>query len=288
MKVYSIHISDFKIDGGAMFGVVPKALWNKHYPSDEENLCSWALRSILVDTGEQKILVDSGYGDKQSEKFFSHVHLHGGLGIDGALAKYGYTRHDITDMVLTHLHADHCGGGVQYNLDRTGFELTFPNATYWVSRQQWESAMNPNKREAEAFLSENILPMMESGQLKLVGKDQTLYPGFDVRIYNGHTAGQLIPFIQYAGKTVVFMGDLIPSTVHIPLAWNMSYDVQPLETLKEKEEFLEEALKNDYILFFEHDVNHECCTVKETPRGVRVKDTFTLEGYFQEEKTKTQ
>jgi len=288
MKVYSIHISDFKIDGGAMFGVVPKVLWNKQYPSDEENLCSWALRSILVDTGEQKILVDNGYGEKQDEKFFSHVYLHGGLGIDGALAKHGYTRHDITDMVLTHLHTDHCGGGVQYNLDRTGFELTFPNATYWISRQQWESALNPNRREADAFLSENIMPMMESGQLKFIEKNQTLYPGFDVRIYNGHTIGQLIPFIQYSGKTVVFMGDLIPSTVHIPLAWNMSYDVQPLETLREKDEFLEEALKNDYILFFEHDVYHECCTVKETPRGIRVNDTFTLEEYFKKETTRTQ
>lgn len=286
MEVYSIHISDFKIDGGAMFGVVPKVLWNKQYPADEENLCNWALRSILVDTGKQKILVDNGYGDKQSEKYFSHVHLHGGLGIDGALAKHDYTRNDITDMVLTHLHADHCGGGIRYNLEQNGFELTFPNATYWVSRQQWETAMNPNSREADAFLSENIVPMMESGQLQFIEKNRTLYPGFDLRIFNGHTTGQLIPFIDYHGRTIVFMGDLIPSTVHIPLAWNMSYDVQPLVTLEEKEAFLTEALKEDYILFFEHDVSHECCTVKETPRGIRVKDTFSLDEYLRSLKAK--
>lgn len=282
MKLYSIHISDFKIDGGAMFGVVPKILWSKQYPANDENLCNWALRSILVDTGKQIILVDNGYGDKQGEKYFNHVHLHGGLGIDGALAKHGYTRHDITDMVLTHLHADHCGGGVRYNLERNGFELTFPNAAYWVSRQQWESAMNPNIRESDAFLSENILPMMESGQLQFIEKNGMLYPGFELRIFNGHTIGQLIPFIHHSGKTVVFMGDLIPSTVHIPLAWNMSYDVQPLVTLKEKEAFLKEALKEDFILFFEHDVNHECCTVKETHRGIRVKNTFMLEEYFRQ------
>ena len=281
MKVFPIHIDNFKIDGGAMFGVVPKILWKKYYPCDDDNLCSWALRSILVDTGERKILVDNGYGNKQDERYFSHVYLQGGSGIDAALRKYSYTRFDITDMVLTHLHADHCGGSIQYNEERTELELSFPNATYWVSSQQWEAALNPNSREADAFLSENIMPIEESGQLKFIEKNQTLYPGFDVRIYNGHTIGQVIPFIQYSGKTIVYMADLMPSTAHIPLAWNMSYDVQPLETLKEKESFLKEALENDYILFFEHDIYNECCNVKDTPKGVRVNETFTLEEYFQ-------
>jgi len=281
MKIYSIHIDNFKIDGGAMFGVVPKVLWKRYYPSDEDNLCTWALRSLLVDTGERKILIDNGYGDKQDEKFFSHVYLQEGTSIDKALARYGYSRHDITDMVLTHLHADHCGGGIQYNPDRTEFELTFPNANYWISRKHWESAMNPNKREADAFLSENIMPMFESGQVKFIDEDQTLFPGFNVRIYNGHTRGQIIPFLQYEGKTIVFMADLIPSAAHLPLAWNMSYDVLPLETLKEKESFLKEAVENEYILFFEHDVYNECCSVKDTPKGVRVDQTFTLEEYFQ-------
>jgi glyoxylase-like metal-dependent hydrolase (beta-lactamase superfamily II) len=288
MKVFPIHIENFKIDGGAMFGVVPKVLWKRYYPSDEDNLCSWALRSILVDTGDQRILVDNGYGDKQDEKYFSHVYLQGDLGLDKALSKYGYTRYYITDMLLTHLHADHCGGGVQYNADKSGYELTFPNATYWVSRQQWESAMNPNKREADAFLSENIMPMLESGQLKFIEKNQTLFPGIDVRIYNGHTIGQVIPFIHYSGKTIVYMADLMPSTAHIPLAWNMSYDVTPLETLKEKESFLKEAVENDYILFFEHDIYNECCNVKDTPKGVRVNETFTLEEYFMRDATPVQ
>jgi glyoxylase-like metal-dependent hydrolase (beta-lactamase superfamily II) len=280
MKLFSVHIDNFKIDGGAMFGVVPKVLWKRYYPSDDDNLCTWALRSLLIDTGNRIFLIDNGYGDKQDEKFFSHVHLEKGSSVDQVLEKLGYTRHDITDMVLTHLHADHCGGSVRYNEDQTGLELSFPNATYWVSRKHWESAMNPNKRESDAFLPENIKPIVESGQLKFIDQDMELYPGFNLRIYNGHTLGQIIPFIQYRGKTVVFMADLMPSTAHIPLAWNMSYDVLPLETLKEKDSFLQEAVQNGYILFFEHDVFNECCTVKDTPKGVRVDRTFTLEEYF--------
>ncbi|UCG28932.1 MAG: MBL fold metallo-hydrolase [Bacteroidales bacterium] len=280
MKIYSIYIDNFKIDGGAMFGVVPKVLWNKHYPADEDNLCTWALRSVLVDLGDRKILVDNGYGDKQDEKFFSHVYLQGGPGLEGALKNNGFTRYDITDMVLTHLHADHCGGSVQYNKDRSGFEMTFPNANYWVSRQQWDWAINPNKREKDAYFPENYIPIRESGQLKFVETDLELYPGFSIRLFNGHTQGQIIPFIRYNGRTIVFMADLMPSTAHMPLAWNMSYDVFPLETIKEKDAFLNEALENDYVLFFEHDVFNECCTVKETPKGVRVNETFTLAEYF--------
>ncbi len=280
MKLFPVHISNFKLDGGAMFGVVPKILWQKQYPCDENNYCSWALRSLLFDNGKQRIMIDNGYGDKQDEKFFSFVHLHGGFGLEGALEKYGYKPEDITDMVISHLHYDHCGGGVKNSSTGTGFEMVFPNATYWVSKQQWEWAKNPNKREAPSYLEENILPMQESGQLKFIEDNIELYPGFNVRLYNGHTEGQIIPFISYRGKTVVYMADLIPSSAHINLAWNMSYDVQPLITLKEKEQFLEEAYENDYILFLEHDAYNECCTIEKTKKGYRAKETFTLEEYF--------
>lgn len=280
MKIHSIHISNFKLDGGAMFGVVPKVLWHKQYPADEHNLCNWALRCILVDTGDRRILVDNGCGDKQDDKFFGHLYLNGGYGLDGALDRYGYTSEDITDMVLTHLHFDHCGGGVKFNSDKTGFELTFPNANYWVSRQQWEWAMNPNRREAASYLKENMLPMEESGQLFFIEENRELYPGFSVRLFNGHTEGQIIPFIRYNNKTIVFTADLIPSTVHIPVPWIMGYDTRPLMVMEEKESFIKEAFENGYILFFEHDIFHECCNLKDTPKGIRAKDTFTLIEYF--------
>ena len=276
MKLYPIHISNFKIDGGAMFSVVPKTLWQEKYPADENNLCNWALRSLLIDTGGRVILIDNGYGNKQSKKFFSHVHLNGGDGLEGALNKYGYTFDDITDMVITHLHTDHCGGGVKYNADRTAYELTFKNATYWVSKPHWEWAMNPNKQEGSAFLEENLMPMLESGQLKFIENDIELYPGFRIRLYNGHTVGQIIPFIDTGEKTVVFMADLIPSTAHIPLVWNMAYDIRPMDMLQEKEDFLNEAAENDYILFFQHDLYNECATVHKTEKGVRLKETFNL------------
>lgn len=276
MKLYPIHITNFKIDGGAMFGVVPKALWQKKYPADENNLCNWALRSLLIDTGDRRILIDNGYGDKQDEKFFRHVHLNGGDGLDGALKKHGYTFDDITDMIITHLHTDHCGGGVKYNQDKTGFEMVFKNATYWVSKPQWEWAMNPNKQEAAAFLEENLIPMQESGQLKFVEKDTELYSGIKLRLYNGHTVGQIIPYINTGKETFVFMADLIPSTAHIPLVWNMAYDVNPMDMLKEKEYFLNEAADNNYTLFFQHDLYNECVRVHKTEKGVRVKESFEL------------
>ncbi|NOY38515.1 MAG: MBL fold metallo-hydrolase [Chlorobi bacterium] len=277
MKVFSVHISNFKIDGGAMFGVVPKMLWQKVYPADENNLCNWALRSILVDTGERRILVDNGYGNKQDEKYFSYVYLNGGDGLDGGLAKAGYRPEDITDMVLTHLHADHCGGGIRYNANRSGFETVFPNATYWISRSHWEWAINPNLREKDAFLEENLIPIMDSGQIQFVEEDTHLAPGFEVRIFNGHTCGQIIPFIHYEDKTIVFTADLIPSYAHIPLVYNMSYDVEPLVTIAEKETFLKEALEHQYILFFEHDIFHECCLLTDTPKGIRAGTFLTLE-----------
>ncbi len=276
MKLFPIHITNFKIDGGAMFGVVPKVLWQSKYPADEDNLCNWALRSLLIDTGERVILIDNGYGDKQDKKFFSHVYLNGGDGLEGALKKHGYSFDDITDMVLTHLHSDHCGGGVKFNDDRTGYELTFKHATYWISKPHWEWAMNPNKQEGASFLKENLLPMLESGKLKFIEENTELYPGINLRLYNGHTVGQIIPFINTGKKTVVFVADLIPSTAHIPLVWNMAYDIRPMDMLQEKEDFLNEAAEKNYTLFFQHDLYFECCTVYQTEKGVRVKDTFKL------------
>ncbi len=276
MKLYPIHISNFKIDGGAMFGVVPKVLWQSKYPADENNLCNWALRSLLIDTGDRVILIDNGHGDKQNEKFFKHVHLNGGDGLEGALKKNEYTFDDVTDMILTHLHTDHCGGGVKHNEDKSGFEMVFKNATYWISKPQWESAMNPNKQEGAAFLEENIMPMLKSGQVKFIEEDTELYTGIELRLYNGHTKGQIIPFINTGEQTVVFMADLIPSTAHIPLVWNMAYDVSPMLMLQEKEDFLNEAAENNYILFFQHDLYNECARVHKTEKGVRLKETFTL------------
>ena len=259
-----------------MFGVVPKILWEKHYPADENNLCTWALRSLLIDTGGRVVLIDNGFGDKQSDKFMSRFHLNNNKGIEKALEEHGYKCSDITDMLLTHLHYDHCGGGVKYNADRSGFELTFPNARYWAGKEQWESAVNPNKREKDSFLRENIIPMEKSGQLNLIEKDTELFSGLEIRIFNGHTMGQLIPFIRTKNSTIVFAADLFPSTTHIPLPYIMSYDMMPLVTLKEKEEFLEEAEKNNYVLFFQHDLYNECCTLQQTPKGIRVKKTFLL------------
>ena len=286
-KVFSIHVSNFKLDGGAMFGVVPKSIWQKYYPSDENNLCTWALRCLLVDTGDRVVLVDNGVGDKQGEKFFSFLHMSGGDGLIGGLKKHGYVPEDITDMILTHLHFDHCGGGVRHNADNTGYELVFPNATYWIGRKQWEWAMNPNNREKDSFLDENMLPMMDSGKLKFVDENIELLPGVELRLFYGHTQGQIIPYISYKGKTIVYMGDLMPSTVHVPAHYNMAYDVRPLVSMIEKEEFLKEALEKEYLLFFEHDVYNECCTLKDTPKGIRPDKTYSLEDHFNKEESKT-
>ncbi len=276
MKLYPIHISNFKIDGGAMFGVVPKVLWEKQCPADERNLCDWSLRSLLVDTGKRVILIDNGYGDKQGEKFFSHVYLNGGYGLEGALKNFGYALEDITDVFLTHLHSDHCGGGTKWNKEKTGYELTFPNADYYVSRMQWESAINPNVREADAYPPENLLPMMESGKLKLIEKEGELFPGFEVRFASGHTPGQMIPVIDYNGRKVVFGADLFPSVAHIPLLWNMSYELDPLLAIDEKRRMLDELVQENGVLFFQHDLNTECCTLVQTPKGVRAGEKFSL------------
>ena len=284
MKLYSINTGYFKLDGGAMFGVVPKAIWNKINPADEYNLCSWALRCLLIEDDNRLILVDNGNGDKQDAKFFSHYHLHGDDTLEKSLAKYGFTKDDITDVFLTHLHFDHCGGSIK----REGDKLVpnFPNSTYWSNKEHWDWAVNPNEREKASFLKENILPIEESGKLKLIevakGNENKLGEGtfsenISVRFVNGHTQAMMLPQINYNGKTIVFMADLLPSAGHIPIPYIMAYDMQPLLSLQEKRSFLNEAVENDYILFFEHDKDHECCTLQQTERGIRPKKYFKLE-----------
>jgi glyoxylase-like metal-dependent hydrolase (beta-lactamase superfamily II) len=274
MKLHLFNISNFKVDGGAMFGVIPKALWSRVYPADENNLITLTLNSLIVETHGRVILVDTGWGDKQDEKFFRHVHLHGGEGLIEGLKTRGYSPENITDIFLTHLHADHCGGSVRKIAGGTGYELTFPSATYHVSRTQWEWASANNLREADAFLEENILPIVQSGRLNLVDEDGELFPGFSVRICYGHTPGLMIPVIDDKDRKLVYTGDLIPTMAHIPLIWNMSYDIESLKTIEEKKAVLQESLDNNHILVFQHDVNFECCTLEMTQKGIRAKDKF--------------
>jgi glyoxylase-like metal-dependent hydrolase (beta-lactamase superfamily II) len=259
-----------------MFGVVPKAMWSKVYPADENNLCNWSMRCLLLVDGDRKILIDNGIGDKQDWKFLRHYHLNGDETLEGSLKDLGYNPEDITDVILTHLHFDHCGGSIIWNKDRTGYALAFPNATYWTSRQQYNWAIEPNHREQVSFLKENILPIEESGQLKLIEEEGEFLPNITAKLYDGHTKGQVIPHIKFKGKTIVFVADLLPSTAHIPLPWIMAYDTRPLVTLEDKKRFYKEALENEYILFLEHDLYNECCTLRMTEKGVRVDRTFNL------------
>ncbi len=276
MKIHLFNIANFKVDGGAMFGVVPKALWSRVYTSDENNLIVLTLRSLIIEINDHVILVDTGWGDKQDEKFFRYVYLHNGEGLTEGLANRGYNPEDITDVVLTHLHADHCGGAVRKRPDGEGFELTFPEAIYHVSRVQWEWAVKNNLREADAFLEENIIPISDSGRLNLIDEEGELFPGFSVRICFGHTPGLMIPVIKYKNKTLVYTGDLIPTAAHLPLIWNMSYDIESLRTIDEKVQLLSEALEKNYILVFQHDENVECCTLEMTPKGIRAKEKFSF------------
>jgi glyoxylase-like metal-dependent hydrolase (beta-lactamase superfamily II) len=276
MKLDLFNIANFLIDGGAMFGVVPKLLWSRVYSSDENNLIVLTLRSLIIETDGHVILVDTGWGEKQDEKFFRHVHLHEGEGLLNGLQKRGYRPEDITDVFLTHLHADHCGGAVKWNAERTGYQLTFPNAEYHISRIQWEWAAKNNLREADSFLEENIIPIEQSGRLNLVDEECELFKGFFVRMCFGHTPGLMIPVIKHKGKTLVYTGDLIPTLAHIPVIWNMSYDIESLKTIEEKERILKEALERNYILVFQHDKDTECCTLEMTPKGIRAKDKFSF------------
>ncbi|MCF8365532.1 MAG: MBL fold metallo-hydrolase [Bacteroidales bacterium] len=276
MTLTPIHTGNFKLDGGAMFGVVPKTLWQKTYPADENNLCNWAMRCLLVEFEDRKILIDTGIGEKQDAKFLSHFHLNGPNSLEKSLAEAGVSPNQITDVLHTHLHFDHCGGSIRWNNDKSGFALSFPNATYWAGRQHWEWALNTNLRERPSFLKENLYPMQESGRLRLIENEGFLYPNIELRIMNGHTRGQIIPLIRLAGKTLVFMADFLPSVAHVPLPYIMSYDIDPLQTLREKQDFYKEAIENNYVLFLEHDINHECCTIRESTKGYEVLNTFHL------------
>lgn len=281
MNLHVIDTGFFKLDGGAMFGVVPKTLWQKTNPADENNMCTWALRCLLVEDGNRLLLIDTGIGDKQSEKFFSHYYLHGEASMMSSLEALGFHPNDITDVVLTHLHFDHCGGAIAWDTSKNGYRPVFPNAIYWSNAQHWAWATSPNPREKASFLSENILPIQESGQLKFVERlgdySKELFPSIDMFFVDGHTESMMIPHIQYKGKTIVFMADLLPSVGHIPLPYVMGYDTRPLQTLVEKEKFLKEAVDKEYVLFMEHDSMHQCCTLKETEKGIRADAILNLE-----------
>jgi glyoxylase-like metal-dependent hydrolase (beta-lactamase superfamily II) len=276
MKLNLFNIANFKVDGGAMFGVIPKALWSRVYPPDENNLIVLTLNSMIIENDGHVILVDTGWGDKQNEKFFRHTHIHGGEGLIRGLKNRGYSPEDITDVVLTHLHADHCGGCIRNKPSGTGYELVFSEAVFHVSRVQWEWALKNNPREADAFLEENFIPIGQSGKLNLVDEESEIFRDFSVRIFSGHTPGLMIPVLKNNERTLVFTGDLIPTLAHLPLIWNMSYDIESLRTIEEKRALLSEALDNNYILVFQHDSKTECCTLEMTSKGIRAKDKFAF------------
>lgn len=281
MRINSLNTGNFKLDGGAMFGVVPKSIWNKTNPADENNLCNWAMRSLLIEENNRLILIDTGIGDKQDPKFLSHYHITDNAPLEQKLNALGYTTDDISDVILTHLHFDHCGGAVQKNKQNSILEPTFKKATYWSNENHWKWATEPNKREKASFLTENILPIEESGQLKHIERNTNSSANFiehiDVLFMDGHTESMMLPKIKYKNKTIVFMADLLPSVGHIPLPYVMGYDTRPLLTLDEKEKFLIEACKNEYVLFFQHDFVNECCTLQQTDRGIRLKEVFKLD-----------
>jgi len=285
MKIYPIESGNFKLDGGAMFGVVSKSLWSRTKPADENNMCNWSMRCMLIEDGDRLILIDTGMGDKQSEKFFSFYYLFGDDTLKKSIEARGFSLDDVTDVFLTHLHFDHCGGAVMYNSDKDRLEPTFKNAKYWSNALHWDWAINPNDREKASFLKENILPIESSGQLNFIERNgrwskEEFMPGFRVFFVDGHTESQMIPYINYKGKTLIFAADLMPSSSHIPMPYIMGYDVRPLETLKDKEIFLNAAADNEHIIFLEHDIDHECAIVEHTEKGVRLKETHRFADIF--------
>ncbi|MCG1035263.1 MBL fold metallo-hydrolase [Polaribacter sargassicola] len=280
MKIYSIETGNFKLDGGAMFGVVPKTIWQKTNPADSNNLIDMSMRSILIEDGDRLILVDTGLGAKQSNKFFSYYYLFGDFSLDLSLKKHGFHRDDITDVFLTHLHFDHCGGAIEWNADKTILQPAFKNAKFWSNKEHWQWATEPNPREKASFLKENINPIKESGQLNFINDNYKDQIGFDVLFMDGHTEKQMLPKLTYQDKTIVFMADLLPTIGHIPLPYVMGYDTRPLLTINEKAAFLKEAADKEYFLFLEHDAYNEVCTVKHTEKGVRLKSTHKFIDIF--------
>jgi glyoxylase-like metal-dependent hydrolase (beta-lactamase superfamily II) len=282
MTLYPIETGNFKLDGGAMFGVVPKSLWSRTNPADDNNMIDLAARSLLIEDGDRLTLIDTGLGEKQSDKFFSYYYRWGPHSLDRSLEKAGFRREDITDVFLTHLHFDHCGGSIEWNRDRTGYQPAFPNARFWSNAEHWQWATEPNAREKASFLRENILPIEESGQLQFIERNgerflETSPLGFGILFVDGHTDKQMIPHIAYKGKTLVFMADLLPTVGHIPLPYVMGYDTRPLLTLNEKDAFLRRAADEGFVLFFEHDAHNTCCTLQHTEKGVRLDKTFDFE-----------
>ena len=285
MTIYPIETGNFKLDGGAMFGVVPKSLWSRTNPADSNNMIEMSMRCLLIEDGDRLILIDTGMGTKQSEKFFGYYYLYGDHSLENSLANFGFHLDDVTDVFMTHLHFDHCGGSVQWNQSKTGYEPTFKNAKYWSNQDHWQWATEPNAREKASFLKENILPLEESGQLHFVPTSSDPYLanselGFGIFFADGHTEKQMLPHIQYKGKTLVFMADLLPTTGHVPLPYIMGYDTRPLLTLEEKKRFLNNAADQEYYLFLEHDAYNELCTVHHTEKGVRLKSTHTFNEIF--------
>lgn len=285
MKLYTVENGNFKLDGGAMFGVVPKTLWSRTNPADQNNQIDIAARSLLIEDGNRLILVDTGLGNKQSEKFFSYYNQWGDYNLDDSLKKHGFHRDDITDIFLTHLHFDHCGGCIQWNKDRSGYEPAFKNAKFWTNKDHWKWATEPNAREKASFLKENLLPMQESGRLNFIEKGESRWLenselGFDILFVDGHTDKQMLPILNYKGHKVVFMADLIATAGHIPLPYVMGYDTRPLLTLDEKNDFLNKAVSDNYILLFEHDAHNECCTLKNTEKGVRLNEIYSFDEIF--------
>ncbi|PKH50037.1 MBL fold metallo-hydrolase [Tenacibaculum sp. Bg11-29] len=280
MQIYPIETGNFKLDGGAMFGVVPKSIWQKTNPADDKNMISMGMRCMLIEEGDKLTLIDTGVGNKQSDKFFGYYYMFGDFSLDTSLAKYGFHRDDITDVFLTHLHFDHCGGVIKWNKDKTGYMPAFKNAKVWSNENHWNWAVAPNAREKASFLKENIQPIKENGQLNFIDKNIQNQVGFDVLLMDGHTEKQMLPKINYQGKTIVFMADLLPTAGHIPLPYVMGYDTRPLLTLEEKRIFLNEAADNDFYLFLEHDAYNELITVKHTEKGVRLKESYKFTDIF--------
>jgi len=280
MKIYPIETGNFKLDGGAMFGVVPKIIWQKTNPADSNNLIDMSMRCMLIEDGKRLILIDTGLGSKQSDKFFGYYQLFGNFSLESSLAKHGFHRDDITDVFLTHLHFDHCGGVIEWNSQKTLLQPAFKNAKFWSNDNHWKWALEPNPREKASFLKENINPIRESGQLNFITNNSLEQIGFNVLFMDGHTEKQMLPKLYYQGKIIIFMADLLPTIGHIPLPYVMGYDTRPLLTIKEKAIFLNEAADNNYYLFLEHDAYNEICTVQHSEKGVRLKDTHKFTDIF--------